>query len=501
MVQASPAAVNRAEPKGQVVYGWHTAIAPAWLDPQENPQQLTPYGWQYFLHDAVIKHLPGQPLAPSLAESYEVAPDLRSATIRLREGIKFHDGSPVTPDDVKWTYENYKGANASILKAKTDRLEILDQRTIRFLFKEPFPDFLILYGSPASGAGWVVPAKYYQQVGPDGFKLKPIGAGPYKFVQQTGGTEYEFEAFTEYWRKTPHIKTLVVRALPEAATRVGALQTGEVDFINIVPGELIETVRSNPNLRIAPLAASAIWLDFPGLDEPDNPLSNVKARQALSLALDRQAISDAEEAGLSPLEGNWIPEDWPGAIKRPPPPHDPARARQLLAEAGFAGGFDLEALTPFPPYFSTAERIITQLRDVGIRTRLQQMERGAFLERLSAGPDALRGIVMNVSAAPGDAASRIRAFAMCQGSSSRTCIPEVEEKFSRYEASADLQERERLLTEVQEYLLDNYIFVPVYRQAGIHALGPRIANPDEVIAKLPQWGYPVGPYEDLKLKE
>ena len=146
----------------------------------------------------MIKHLPGQPLAPSLAESYEIAPDFKSATFKLRPGIKFHNGDPVTPEDVKFTYENYRGVWAKLFKDKLDRIESPDPRTVRFLFKEPFVDFLVLYGSPASGAGWIVPAKYYQQVGPDGFKKAPIGAGPYKLVRQSADTEFAFEAVPEY---------------------------------------------------------------------------------------------------------------------------------------------------------------------------------------------------------------------------------------------------------------------------------------------------------------
>src|SRR5881392_1491820 len=116
--EATAPTVARTEPKGRVVYAWHTTISPAWLDPQENPPQVTPYNFQYCLHDALVKHMPGKTFAPSLAESYEIAPDYKSATFKLRPGIKFHDGSPVTPDDVKFSFEKYHGANAGILHDK-----------------------------------------------------------------------------------------------------------------------------------------------------------------------------------------------------------------------------------------------------------------------------------------------------------------------------------------------------------------------------------------------
>ncbi|HEX2171364.1 MAG TPA: ABC transporter substrate-binding protein [Dehalococcoidia bacterium] len=495
---------RRGEPAGRLIYVWNVGIVPAWFDPQENGQLITPYGFQYALHDALVKHLPGQPFAPSLAESYEIAPDYTSATFKLREGIKFHDGQPVTPQDVKYTFENYRGANARLLKDKTASIETPDARTVTFNFKEPFLDFLILYGSPASGSGWVVPAQYYQQVGPDGFKQRPIGAGPYKFVR-FAGDELELEANTEYWRKTPAIKTIVMRGVPEATTRLAQIQAGEADIVQSLTGPLLEVAKSDPNLQLAPVRASAEWLEFPGYEESDSPFNNVKVRQAVSLALDRKAISEAEEGGFSALEGNWIPENWPGAIQRPSPEYNPERAKQLLAESGFPNGLDTDQLTPLPPYIALGERVVTQLRSVGIRVgRVNQMDRGAFTAKLTEGPDAFgKGLILQFSASPGDAATRIRAYALCPptGTSSRTCDPQIDEPFARYDASADPQEREQLLRQVQEYILDNYIFVPLYRQAFVSAVGPRVANAwDEIMGSVPQYGY-VGPYEDVQLKQ
>src|SRR5438067_133772 len=136
--------VSRGEPRGRFSEGFNASISPVWLDPLEAQPQATPYNFLYALHDALVKHMPGKEFAPSLAESYEIAPDFKSATFKLRPGIKFHDGSKVTPEDVKFTYENYRGANAGVLKAKLDRIDSPDDRTVRFYFKEPFLDFLML---------------------------------------------------------------------------------------------------------------------------------------------------------------------------------------------------------------------------------------------------------------------------------------------------------------------------------------------------------------------
>jgi peptide/nickel transport system substrate-binding protein len=499
-IAASPAAATRSEPTGKVTWAWYTAIPPAWLDPQEVGALITPYLFMYAVHDAVVKHLPNQPLAPSLAESYEIAPDFKSATFTMRPGLTFHNGEPLTLDDIKFTFENYRGANAKVLKERTERIEFVDERTIRFHFKEPFLDFLVLYGSPASGAGWVVPKNYYQEVGPDGFKQKPIGLGPYKLLRQEGDT-LEFEAFPDYWRKTPHVKNLAIKGVTEDATRMAMLQTGEADLMYLVPGTMLDIVKNDPQLTLAPvLGGSTFWLEFPGWEKPDNPFHDKRVRQAVSLALDRDAINEAEYGGYSQITGNWIPEDWLGAIQLPKPERDPAKAKQLMVEAGFSNGFEVEALTPIPPYSSMGERIISQIREIGIRTKLNNMERGAFLAKLGEGPDAFKGIILAASGTPGDAAGRVRGWAICNGVNSRTCVPEIDEKFAQYEKSVNPQERDKLMAEIQQQISDDYIFVPLWRQVGIGAQGPRIANKDEIWGVLPQFPT-VGPYEDIKLRE
>jgi peptide/nickel transport system substrate-binding protein len=497
---AAPGAA-RPEPRGKFTEAWPTTISPSWLDPQENPPQVTPYNFQYALHDALVKHMPGQPFAPSLAESYEIAPDFKSATFKLRPGIKFHDGQPVTPDDVKFTYEQYRGASATVLKAKTERIDLPDERTIKFVFKEPFLDFLMVYGSPASGAGWVVPKAFYEKVGPNGFKQAPIGAGPYRLTRQQPGTEIELEAFPDYWRKVPNVKTVVIKGVPEMATRVALLKTGEIDAAFALQGELLDAMIKEGAYRLTSTKSAPTWLELMALDRPDHPLADVRVRQAVSLAIDRQAINQAELSGLSPIDGNWVPQDWQGAISRPVPPTDIAQAKKLLAEAGVADGFEVSQLTPLPPWTSWAERLVTHLRVVNIKTQVNSMERAAFYEKLAPGTNRLKGIVLQFSGAPGDAATRIRENAVCGGAFSGLCLPEVDDRMKQYDASTDPAQRKQLIEEVQAYLLDQYIMVPVCRSVYTIAFGPRVANkPEEISGVIPQFTY-VGPWEDVRVKD
>src|SRR3989442_1444043 len=372
--------------KGRIVLAWHAGFASRWLDPQEHDGTATPDNFFTALHDALIKNQ-GTALYdhPALAERFTVDADAKSATFTLRKGIKFHNGEPVTPQDVKFSYENYRGAKADVFKKKTERVEIVDDRTIRFVFKEPFLDFAILFGTAnVAGPGWVVPEKYYKQVGPDGFKQKPIGAGPYKLVRHEPGVKVEMEAFDGYYRPV-HVKELVMVSVPEPATRVAMLERGEADIIYFVPGELINKVGKLPGVMLAPVLSGSWWLEFPGFQDPKNPFRDKRVREAVSLAIDRRAMNQGEAGGLGKPTGNWIKNDVQDAIEGPEFGRNVERAKQLMREAGFPNGFDVDWVTPGAPFYSRGERIIAQLREIGIRARLQSMERGIFLQRLQGG--------------------------------------------------------------------------------------------------------------------
>src|SRR5260370_4099052 len=189
---------------------------------------------------------------------------------------------------------------------KTARVEVVDDRTIRFVFNVPFLDFPPLIGtSNVCGAGWIVPAKYYQEVGKDAFTQKPIGAGPYKLVAQEAGTKLEFEAFADYYRPV-HIKNFTIVSVPDAATRLAMLERGEADIVYGLPGELVGRIKENPKLMLAPVVSGNFWLEFPGFNDPKNPFHDKRVREAVSLAIDRKAINDAESGGMGRDSGKIV---------------------------------------------------------------------------------------------------------------------------------------------------------------------------------------------------
>src|SRR5256712_6790221 len=236
LLAGAPAAA--AAPEGQLTWGVHISLAPTWFDQAETQGIITPFMVMYAIHDALVKAMPGNPTAPSLAESWQMSPDGRVYDFTLRKGVKFHNGDALTSEDVKFSFERYKGTAAKTLKERVAAVETPGPLQVRFRLKNPWPDFMTFY-TAASGAGWIVPKKYVEKVGDEGFKKAPIGSGPYKFVSFTPGVELVLEAFEGYWRKTPSVKRLVFKVITDESTRLAALKRAEVDIvysIRVEPG-------------------------------------------------------------------------------------------------------------------------------------------------------------------------------------------------------------------------------------------------------------------------
>jgi len=491
-------------PAGKMTLAWHTSIAERWLDPQQHDGTASPDNFLNALQDGLIKNFRKQKYDHlALAEKFEFAEDAKSATFDLRQGVKFHDGSPVTPADVKWSYEHYRGAWQEVLRKQNAGIELIGDRTIRFHFNQPFLDFPILMGtSNVCGAAWPVPSKYYQEQGPAGYLQKPIGAGPYRLVSQEPGVKLEFEAFPDYYRPI-HIKHLTMVSVPEAATRIAMLERGEADLIYFVPGELIARVKNNPKLKLAPVVSANWWLEFPGFQDPKSPFHDKRVREAISLAIDRDEMNNAECDGMGVTDGNWIDDDVEYGMPWGKWPHDIAKAKKLLAEAGYPNGFAVDWVTPVPDYYSRGERIVTQLEAIGIHSRLQVMERGVFLKRMEGTLRNWPGvqIILNAARIGGTWSNWYDTMFKCGGFQSKDffCVKPLDDQFATYLASDNPKERQQIAYKIQTTMLEEYYVVPVFRHAFVNAIGPRIkaATWHDVFPTITT-GYAY-PWEDIQL--
>jgi peptide/nickel transport system substrate-binding protein len=481
-----------------MTWGVHVSLAARWLDPAETEGTIIPFMVLYALHDALVKPMPSGLQTPSLAESWTQSKDGLLYEFVLRKGVRFHNGDPVTAADVKFSFERYRGSGARLMKEKVREVQVVDPGRVRFHLKEPWPDFMTYYGTTASGVGWVVPQRYVEQVGDEGFKKAPVGAGPYRMVSFTPGVELVAEAFEGYWRKAPSVKRLVFKVMPDDTTRGAALKKGDVDVIFQVNGPVAEDLRRTATVRIVSRqnGNGVFWLDLPDQWDPKSPWHDRRVRNAASFALDRQAVNQAESLGTSRLTGSIIPRSFEFALPFDPPPHDPGRARQLLAEAGYANGFDAGDFYPYPPLYAMGEALAGSLGSVGIRTRIRTMERAAFLTAWRE--RKLRGVIMGLNGSGGNAATRLEAYVTRTGIYAYGVLPEVEDLFQRQAREMDRAKREALLHQIQRVLHEHIMHVPVYELSPMAGISARVEQAG--VGLIP--GYPYsGPYEDLKLKK
>jgi peptide/nickel transport system substrate-binding protein len=489
------AAPATAAPEGQMTWGVHISLAPTWFDPAETLGIITPFLVMYAMHDAMAKAMPGNTTAPGLAESRQVSPDGRTYDFTLRKGAKFHNGEPVTATDVKFSFERYRGASAKALKERVAAVETPDATHVRFKLKNPWPDFMTFY-SAASGAGWIVPKKYVEKVGDEGFKKAPIGAGPYKFVSFSPGVELVLEAFEGYWRKMPSVKRLVFKVISDETTRLAALKRGEIDVVYSIRGELAEELQRTPGLTLKPaVIQSPQWVAMLDQWDPKSPWHDRRVRLAANLAIDRAAINQAITLGHSRLTYSVIPSTFDFFWQPPAYAYDPAQAKKLLAEAGYPNGFDAGDYYLDISYANVQEAIANYLQQVGIRTKLISRERASHWSTYT--DKKYKNLAYTASGAFGNAATRLESYVVSGGAYVYGSYPDIDSLFKDQAAELDRAKREALLFKIQQLIHEKTMFIPIWELAFINGYGPRVQ--ESGLALIPGHAYSA-PYEDVKLK-
>jgi peptide/nickel transport system substrate-binding protein len=483
-----------AAPEGQMTIAVHVSLAPTWFDPAETPGVITPFMTLYALHDALVKPMPGNPWAPSLAESWTVSKDGLTYDFALRKGVKFHNGDPLTAEDVKFSFERYKGGGATTLKAKVAAIEVVDPHRVRFKLKQPWPDFMTFYGTPATGAAWIVPKSYMEKVGDEGFKKAPVGAGPYRFVSFNPGIELILEAYDGFWRKTPNIKRLIFKSVPDESTRLAMLKRAEADVAFSIRGPNAEEVQRTQGLTLkATLPTFTEWIVFTQQWDPKSPWSDRRVRVAANYAIDRKAINEAEYLGYGKATVSIIPRDFEFFWNPPAYAFDPARAKQLLAEAGYPKGFDAVDVATDAVYAPEAEAVVNGFQAVGIRVRVQPMERAGFYK--ADQEKTFKHLVRVGSAAAGNASTRIEAFVISTGIRSYGGYPDIDALFRDQAAEMDKKRREAMLHKIQQLMHERAMFASIVEPAFLTGVGARMGELPTIT------GHPyLSPYEDLKLK-
>src|SRR5438552_2984944 len=339
-------------------------------------------------------------LIPMLAERWEVLDGGRTWRFHLRKGVRFHDGSELTADDVKFTFASIAREGSANALAGEFRLiksmEVENPHTISLRFEKPFVTFgnRVTHGLFASTA--YIQSKKYLEAGEDGAERRPIGTGPWKFVEHVRGDRIVYEAVEGHWRATPQWKRLVFIKVPEPSTRMAMLRAGSADVIE-VGGEYVAELKAvgvrtltMPNVSAVWVILGGQWATKPTYDpkvpwaQPDADKAR-KVRLALNLAVDKKAIVQQVLGGLGAAVGtvNYYPTDpWATKALLEPLPYDPAKAKALLAEAGYPHGFEVTMnLTAWPGrgYLpDVGEAVATYWEKLGIKVKRRPVDRAVF---------------------------------------------------------------------------------------------------------------------------
>ncbi len=489
MLIGAPPAASASESIMRI--GLPTQISPRYMDPLEATNN-TYYGVLYAVHDALIKGMDGG-TKPGLAESVTHNSQFTEYTYRIRENAKFHNGAKVTAEDVVFSLESYRGADAALLKSRIKSIEATDERTVVVTLHAPWPDFLAFTSTTATAFGWIVPKAYYQQVGPEGFIKAPIGAGPYK-VESIGVRDVTLKRFDAFSGRKAKVETLVLSGSTDTAQALAQLRTGGLDFVSNVTGELAEAAAKVPGVTVFNKQAHVVFfLKFFDQGDPNSPWSKKEVRQAVNLALDRAMLSEIETNGVSVPTGTIVPPWFEGAWKAPVPEKDLEKARALMKQAGYPDGFTTK-FAPLPPYFRMGEAVAAMLAEIGIKVEIEKMERAVFYDRLAS--KNLKGVCLCAHGVGGNASIRIGREIYGKGVFSYTANPAIDALYEKQEKETDVEARKALLVDLQKLIQEEAYDAPIYFYAIPMAYGPRV----KVAPMLVDGHAYIAPYELLELK-
>ncbi|MES2938991.1 MAG: glutathione ABC transporter substrate-binding protein GsiB [Pseudomonadota bacterium] len=328
-------------------------------------------------------------MVPVLAEGHEASKDGLVYTVKLKRGIKFHDGTDFNAEAVKATFDRVTNPENKLkrynLYKNIAKTEVVDANTVRFTLAEPFSPFI---NSLAHPSGAIMSPAAIQKYGSKGMAQNPVGTGPFKFVEWKQSDYLKVEKFAGYWRKGyPKVDSITWRPVVDNNSRSAMMQTGEAHFTFPVPYEQAEILKGKPTLDV--VAAPSIVHRYLSMNTQQKPFDNPKVRQAINYAINKEALAKVAFSGYAiPAEG-VLPNGVEYAVKLGPWPYDPAKARALLKEAGYPTGFETTLWSAYN--HTTAQKVIQflqqQLAQVGVKVQLQALEAGQRVEKVESAQD------------------------------------------------------------------------------------------------------------------
>ena len=361
-------------PGGSVVYGMTQDLAS--LDPHVDTDAGT-RDVVFNLYEGIVKPTSDGGFIPAVASDYIISDDAKTYTFTLRDGITFHDGTPVTIEDVKYSIDRYAEiqGESSAFSSLVDSVEVQDDKTLVVNLKESYSEFLPMMTIA------IIPQSNEDPAG------NPIGTGPFKYVSYTPGQNLELEKYDGYWQEgVPSLDSVEFKFIADVDTAFVELQAGTIDILKYLTSAQAETLGDDYNI----VQGSMNLVHAMYLNSAYEPLSKTEVRQALCYAVDRDAINNFIFGGKSHIIGSHM---IPAMSKYYEPEaetvysYDPEKAKELLADAGYADGFDLEITVPssYSQHVDSAQIIADELSQVGINVTLNQVEWSTWLQDVYKG--------------------------------------------------------------------------------------------------------------------
>lgn len=419
---------------------------------------------------------------PALSPSWSTTPDGLSWTFKVRSGVKFHDGTPVTPEDVKFSLERFtdptlKPVSGARLQQELDGITAAaDEVTLKL--KKPDSDLIVSIAQCQ-----ITPKAAVLKAG-DAFGKNPIGAGPFRFVSATKDSDATLEAMPEHYRKVAPFKTLVLKIVPEATTRLAALQSGEADLMLGVSGPAIPVVEGNSKFKLNQVESTSmngvVFADLVNKDTyAGSKWADVRMRQAAAYAIDQKQLVDKIYFGKAvPVAVPFAVPGIPGidpSLK--PYAYDVKKAKDLMAAAGFSNGFEIQIYTynsgAMAGNVDCAQAIGGYLEKIGIKNTVTPMEYATFLENQRAKKWAGSGALM-VAVQGGRAGESFQPALSQKGSTPYYYDPALEALADQQATIADPKEREKIIAELSRKLYESVANVPVVSSNYMQGFGERI---------------------------
>jgi glutathione transport system substrate-binding protein len=460
------------------------------------PETLDPYNTNTTLTTAVTKSFyqglfefdKDLKVRPVLAESYTVSKDGLVYTFKLRAGVKFHDGTDFNAEAVKASLDRVMNPDNKLGRYnqfnRIEKVEAVGPLSVRITLKEAFGPFI---NSLAHASAAMISPAALKKYGNKDIAFNPVGTGPFVFVEWKQTDFVKAKKFDGYWQKGyPKVDTITWRPVPENNTRAAMLQTGEADFAFPLPYEQADSLKGNAKLNVT--SSPSIITRYVSFNQMHKPFDNVKVREAINYAINKQALAKVAFNGYAvPAEG-YVPQGVQYAHKMAPWPYDPAKARQLLKEAGYPNGFESVLWSAYTT--TTAQKAIQfiqqQLAQVGIKVTVQALEPGQRVEWVQQAPDPktarVRMYYAGWSSSTGEADWALRPLLATEAwppklnNTAYYSSPVVDEAIAKALKSTDDKEKAQLYRQAQEQLMKDAPWAPLVTEQNLYATSKRLSG-------------------------